>query len=73
MPVSHRIFLRWSNFASCSHSGSAPRLREMQATIWHQMLQIWADEVFTIGTVGGVLQPVVVNDKLRNIPEKGHL
>ncbi len=45
--------------------------KEKQATIWHQMLQIWADEVFTIGTVGGVLQPVVVNDKLRNIPEKG--
>lgn len=44
---------------------------EMQATVWHQMLKIWADEVFTIGTVGGVLQPVVVNDNLRNIPEKG--
>jgi peptide/nickel transport system substrate-binding protein len=45
--------------------------KETQTTIWHQMLQIWADEVFTIGTVGGVLQPVVVNDKLRNVPEKG--
>ncbi|MGA8759655.1 MAG: ABC transporter substrate-binding protein [Stellaceae bacterium] len=45
--------------------------KETQTTIWHQMLQIWADEVFTIGTVGGVLQPVVVNDKLRNVPDKG--
>ena len=35
------------------------------------MLQIWADEVFSIGTVAGVLQPVVVSDRLRNIPEKG--
>ncbi|HXC90065.1 MAG TPA: ABC transporter substrate-binding protein [Stellaceae bacterium] len=42
-----------------------------QAAAWHQILQIWADEVFSIGTVGGVLQPVVVSDKLRNIPEKG--
>jgi peptide/nickel transport system substrate-binding protein len=39
--------------------------------IWHEMLQIWADEVFSIGTVAGVLQPVVVNAKLRNVPEQG--
>jgi peptide/nickel transport system substrate-binding protein len=44
---------------------------DKQRDIWHQILQIWADEVFSIGTVGGVLQPIVVNDKLRNIPEKG--
>ena len=44
---------------------------DKQRAIWHDILQIWADEVFSIGTVGGVLQPVVVNDKLRNIPEKG--
>jgi peptide/nickel transport system substrate-binding protein len=35
------------------------------------MLQIWADEVFSIGTVAGVLQPIVVNAKLRNVPEQG--
>ena len=37
------------------------------------MLQIWADQVFSIGTVAGVLQPVVVNAKLRNVPEEGNL
>ena len=42
-----------------------------QRDIWQQMLQIWANEVYSIGTVGGVLQPVVVNSKLRNVPEKG--
>jgi peptide/nickel transport system substrate-binding protein len=42
-----------------------------QRDIWEEMLQIWADEVYSIGTVGGVLQPVVVNSKLRNVPEKG--
>jgi peptide/nickel transport system substrate-binding protein len=42
-----------------------------QAQVWHEILQIWADEVFSIGTIGGVLQPVVVNDNLRNVPEKG--
>jgi peptide/nickel transport system substrate-binding protein len=42
-----------------------------RAQIWHDMLQIWADQVFSIGTVAGVLQPVVVNAKLRNVPEQG--
>ena len=44
---------------------------EEHTRVWHDMLQIWADEVFSIGTVAGVLQPVVVNDKLRNVPEQG--
>lgn len=39
--------------------------------IWQLMLDIRADEVFTIGIVAGVPQPVVINDKLRNIPAKG--
>ena len=62
---------------------SANRLKELyeewlaatsedeQGRIWHDMLQIWAKEVFSIGTVAGVLQPVVVNAKLRNVPEEG--
>jgi len=39
--------------------------------IWHKMLKIRADQVFTIGTVRGVPQPVVVTNKLRNVPEEG--
>lgn len=39
--------------------------------IWHKMLSIHADQVFTIGTVNGVPQPVVVNNRLRNVPEQG--
>jgi len=42
-----------------------------RAGIWHDVLAIWADQVFTIGTVAGVQQPVVVNDRLRNVPEHG--
>ncbi|HZK90803.1 MAG TPA: ABC transporter substrate-binding protein [Stellaceae bacterium] len=42
-----------------------------QARIWHDMLQIWSDEVFSIGLVAGVQQPVVVNDRLRNVPSEG--
>ena len=44
---------------------------EVHARIWHEMLRIWADEVYSIGTVAGVLQPVVVSAKLRNVPSDG--
>ena len=62
---------------------SAIRLRELyetwlgatsrptQTQAWRDILQVWADEVFSIGTVGGVLQPVVVSNNLRGIPEEG--
>jgi peptide/nickel transport system substrate-binding protein len=40
-------------------------------TIWQSMLGIRASEVFTIGIIAGVPQPVVVNKKLRNVPNKG--
>jgi peptide/nickel transport system substrate-binding protein len=39
--------------------------------IWREMLGIFADQVYTIGTVSGVPQPVAVNKRLRNVPEKG--
>jgi peptide/nickel transport system substrate-binding protein len=42
---------------------------EEQTRIWHEMLGIWADEVYSIGTVAGVLQPVVIGNSLRNVPE----
>jgi peptide/nickel transport system substrate-binding protein len=41
------------------------------AQIWHDMLRIWADEVYSIGLAAGVLQPVVVNARLRNVPAEG--
>lgn len=44
---------------------------ERQTTIWHRMLDIRADQQFSIGTVRRVPQPVVVNDRLRNVPEEG--
>ena len=44
---------------------------EDQARIWHDMLGLWADQVFSIGLIAGVLQPVVVNDRLRNVPSDG--
>ena len=44
---------------------------EQQESIWHQMLSIFTDQVYTIGVVSGTLQPVVVNSRLRNVPKEG--
>jgi peptide/nickel transport system substrate-binding protein len=39
---------------------------------WEKILQANADEVFSIGTVNGVRQPVVVGPKVRNVPKEGY-
>jgi peptide/nickel transport system substrate-binding protein len=39
--------------------------------IWHEMLAIFTDQVYTIGTVAGVEQPVVVAARLHNVPKMG--
>ena len=44
---------------------------EARRRIWHRMLAIRADQVFTIGVVAGVPQPVVASEKLRNVPAEG--
>lgn len=38
--------------------------------IWHEMLDLYTDQVFTIGVIAGVPQPVVVSNALRNVPEE---
>lgn len=38
--------------------------------IWTEMLDIHAEEVFTIGIVNRTLQPVVTTRRLRNVPDK---
>ncbi len=45
--------------------------RAEKARIWKEMLTINAEEVFTIGILGGTLQPVIVANGLRGVPEKG--
>jgi peptide/nickel transport system substrate-binding protein len=45
--------------------------RAERARIWGEMLDINAEEVFSIGILGGTLQPVVVKNGLRGVPEHG--
>jgi len=43
---------------------------EAREAIWRRMLAIHAAQVFTIGLIAGTLQPVVVSDRLNNVPEE---
>jgi peptide/nickel transport system substrate-binding protein len=45
--------------------------RDERTKIWHRMLAIHSEQVYAIGIVNGVAQPVVVRNTLRNVPEKG--
>ena len=44
---------------------------DARGAIWERMLEIRADNAFSIGIVSGVPQPVVVDARLRNVPETG--
>ncbi len=44
---------------------------EERAEIWHRMLAIFTDNVFSIGIVNQTLQPIVRAAALRNVPEEG--
>ncbi|HTP63347.1 MAG TPA: ABC transporter substrate-binding protein [Burkholderiales bacterium] len=45
--------------------------REERTKIWQRMLQIHTEQMYSIGIVNGVSQPVVARNSLRNVPEKG--
>jgi peptide/nickel transport system substrate-binding protein len=47
------------------------RERREREKAWHAMLQLHAEQQFTIGVVSGVPQPVVARETLMNVPEKG--
>ncbi len=64
LPAAERLMELNSQWLSSSSS-------EERKEIWQLMLEIRADQVFTIGIVAGVPQPVVINKKLRNVPKKG--
>lgn len=44
---------------------------EEREEIWHRMLEIYNDQVYTIGLASGVFQPVVARTSLRNVPKEG--
>ena len=40
--------------------------------VWDRMLEVNMEQVFSIGTVNGILQPIVVGPKIRNVPKEGY-
>ncbi len=64
MPAAEDLMKEYSAWR---HS-STPEGRE---AAWKKILQINADEVFTIGTVNATMQPVVVSRRLHNVPHQG--
>lgn len=50
-----------------SHTNDAAQRTE----IWAEMLEIHAQQQFAIGILSGAPQPVVVSNRLRNVPEDG--
>ena len=42
-----------------------------RADTWNRILDLYTDQVFTIGIVCCTRQPVVVSNRLRNVPEEG--
>ena len=42
-----------------------------QRRVWDEMLGLYTDNVFSIGIVSGGLQPIVVSNRLKNVPEEG--
>ena len=47
------------------------KTRILRREIWEEMLTIHAENLFTIGLISGTMQPVVVGNRLRNVPETG--
>jgi peptide/nickel transport system substrate-binding protein len=48
------------------------KTEEDRRKAWDKILATNADEVFSIGTVNGVRQPIVVGPKVRNVPKEGY-
>jgi peptide/nickel transport system substrate-binding protein len=44
---------------------------EERKAAWHEMLALYTDQVFSIGTVNGTRQPVVAAKTLKNVPDEG--
>jgi len=63
MPEAQKLVELYRAWASTAEPGAKERA-------WREMLRIHAEQQFTIGTVAGALQPIVVARSVRNVPEE---
>ncbi len=45
--------------------------RDQRRAVWHKMLAINAEQLYTIGVINSTLQPIVVSKDMRNVPDVG--
>ena len=53
------------------HAWAQAKTTEERGAIWQQMLEIQSEQVYTIGLVAQIPQPIVVSERLRNVPKEG--
>jgi peptide/nickel transport system substrate-binding protein len=53
------------------HAWERATERAERERIWQRMLEIHADQIFSIGLIAGVPQPVVIARSLHNLPDEG--
>lgn len=63
MPEAERLLVLYDDWRKAT-------TEEDRTKVWEEILQINADQVYTIGIVAGIPQPVVVTTKLHNVPEQ---
>jgi len=54
------------------HEWEKSSTEDERRKIWGKILSINADQTFSIGTVNGIMTPVVVGPKVRNVPKEGY-
>jgi peptide/nickel transport system substrate-binding protein len=52
------LYQRWKNTAA----------QKEKSKIWEKILKIHSDQIYSIGLVAAVLQPIVVSSQLKNVP-----
>ncbi len=53
-----------------AHDWESATTDEQRQTAWSEMLKIHADQLYAIGILNGAPQPIVVSNRLRNVPEQ---
>ncbi|MEX0278294.1 MAG: ABC transporter substrate-binding protein [Ruegeria sp.] len=63
MPEAERLM-------TLAHDWEVATSDEDRAAVWNEMLKIHADQIYAIGVLNGAPQPIVVSNRLRNVPEQ---
>lgn len=53
-----------------AHEWEVATTDEERKAVWAEMLNIHADQLYAIGILNGAPQPIVVSNRLRNVPEQ---